>query len=537
MAQIDTAKNGSPAKSPSMQRMYDGSPRAGEAGTWLRPRAESRGAVRYLETIRERWWLIALATLISLLVAVVYVTVASPRYQAEADVLVTPASSGDTSTEGLGLLTESTDPTQTVSTAAKLVATQGVAALVQQRLHTSSSPHALLKKVTAEPIAQSSLVAVTAQASSAQGAAQLANAFANAAVDLRTAALHAQISSQLPRLNAQLKTLPASEQSGAGTLGQRIADLEALLAAPDPTLRVTTAAAKPTSPSAPRKKLALIAGLLGGLIIGLGAAFASQALDPRLRREDQLRELFRLPLLARIPRMRDPKTGPLPPSKVTPAATEAYRTLRATLAATVGEGARSILITSSSAGEGKSTSAINFADALAVAGHRVILIEGDLRRPTIARALGIQPVAGIGAVLVNHVSMEEAIVTTPEYGRNLGFLLVEHTSAPLADRLSLPTARKLVAEAEGLADYVVIDSPPLTEVIDALPIAQEVDAVVIMARMGRSRLNRLADLGEILEQGGVKPAGIVVTAGRERAGSYYYSAYHTGRDVPEPTVA
>jgi len=62
------------------------------------------------------------------------------------------------------------------------------------------------------------------------------------------------------------------------------------------------------------------------------------------------------------------------------------------------------------------------------------------------------------------------------------------------------------------------------------------DAIVIMARIGTSRLNRLADLGEILEQGGVKPAGIVVTAGRERTGSYY-SAYHTGRDVPQPTVA
>jgi tyrosine-protein kinase len=536
MAQIDTASNGSPAKSPSMQRMYDGPPRGGEAGSWLRPRVESRGAVRYIETIHERWWLIALATLVALLVAGLYIAVATPKYHAEADLLVTPASSGDNSMSGLGLLTESTDPTQTVSTAARLVATTDVAAMVKGRLHDPRSPHDLLKKLTAEPIAQSSLVAVTAEANSARAAQRLANAFANAAVDIRSAALHTQISSQLPRLRAQLKTLPPAEQTGAGTLGQRIADLEALLAAPDPTLRVTTPAAKPTSPFSPRKKLALIAGLLGGLIIGVGAAFASQALDPRLRREEQLRELFRLPLLARIPRMRDPRTGPLPPARLTPAATEAYRTLRATLAATVGEGARSILITSSSAGEGKSTSAINFADALAVAGHRVILIEGDLRRPTIARALGIQPVAGIGAVLVNHVSMEEAIVTTPEYGRNLGFLLVEHTSAPLADRLSLPTARKLVAEAEALADYVVIDSPPLTEVIDALPIAQEVDAVVIMARMGTSRLNRLADLGEILEQGGIKPAGIVVTAGRERTGSYY-STYHTGRDVPEPTVA
>jgi polysaccharide biosynthesis transport protein len=514
-----------------MQPMYDGQPRSGDAGAWLRPRIESRGAIRYLETIRERWWLIVLAALLGLLVAGAYVTVAPKRYQAEADLLVTPASSGDSTTTGLGLITESNDPTQTVSTAARLVTTQSVAVAARLRLGSHRSPRALLQDVTAEPIAQSSLVAVQGTAGSALEAARLANAFARAAVAVRTDLLHREIAAQLPTLQAQLKNLPASQQSGSGTLGQRIADLQALLAAPDPTLRVATLASKPTSPFSPRKKFALIAGLLAGLIIGIGAAFASQALDPRLRREEQLRELFRLPLLARIPRMRD-TDGPLPPSRLTPAATEAYRTLRATLAATVGEGTRSILITSSSAGEGKSTTAINFADALAVAGHRVILIEGDLRRPTIARALGIQPVAGIGAVLVNHVSMEEAIVTTPEYGRNLGFLLVEHTSAPLADRLSLPTARKLVAEAEALADYVVIDSPPLTEVIDALPIAQEVDAVVIMARIGSSRLNRLEALGETLAQGGVKPAGIVVV-GRDRP---QYTAYHSGRNVVEAPV-
>jgi tyrosine-protein kinase len=517
-----------------MQGMHDGEPRGRDVGSWLRPRVESRGAIRYLETIRERWWLIALATVIAVLVAGLYVTVAPKKYQAEADLLVTPVSNSDQGTTGLGLITESNDPTQTVSTAAKLVATPAVAAATKARLHLAESPQALLTTITAEPIAQSSLVAVQAQGGSASEAARLANAFAASAVAVRTSVLHAEIQSQLPNLQRQLKALPLTEQTGPGTLGERIGNLQGLLAAPDPTLRIATLASAPSSPFSPQKKLALVAGLLGGLIVGLGAAFASQALDPRLRREEQLRELFRLPLLARIPRLPNTRgQGPLPPSRLTPAATEAYRTLRATLAATVGEEHRSVLITSSSAGEGKSTTAINFADALAVAGHRVILIEGDLRRPTIARALGIQPVAGIGAVLVNHVSIEEAVVTTAEYGRNLGFLLVELTAASLADRLSLPTARQLVAEAQALADYVVIDSPPLTEVIDALPIAQEVDSVVILARLGTSRLNRLADLGEILAQGGVTPAGMVVI-GRERV---QYTAYHSGRDVVDAPVA
>jgi capsular exopolysaccharide synthesis family protein len=514
--------------------MLDGEPRAIPAPSWLRPRVESQGAIRYLATIRARWWLIVLSTVLAVLAAAVYVAVAPERYEASADLLVTPVSSDDASTAGLGLITQSNDPTQVVSTAARLVASPAVAQAVKTKLRLAESPDRVLGDVTAEPVAQSSLIAVRARAASAAAAARLANAFAAAAVEVRTRQLHDEIASQLPLLRQRVSALPPEEQSGPGTLGERVADLQALESAPDPTLRAATPATAPTSPVSPRKKLALIAGFLGGLILGVGAAFASQALDPRLQREEQLRELFQLPLLTRIPRLPNTRdAGPLPPGRQTPAATEAYRTLRATLAATVGEGHRSILITSSSPGEGKTTAAINFADALAVAGHRVILIEGDLRRPTIARALGIQPVVGIGAVLVNHASLEKAIVTTPEYGRNLGFLLVEHSAASLADRLSLPTARQLVAEAEANADYVVIDSPPLTEVIDALPVAQEVDAVLIMARIGRSRLNRLALLGEILAQGGVRPAGMVVI-GRDRAAE---AAYHTGRHVAEAPVA
>jgi polysaccharide biosynthesis transport protein len=507
--------------------------RVGEGGAWLKPRIEVQGAVRYLDTIRERWWLIVALTIVALAAASIYVATAPKRYQAEADLLVTPVAGGESATSGLGLITETNDPTQTVSTAAKLVSTYAVATETRKRLGLSESPQALLNDITAEPIAQSSLVAVQAERGSANDAARVANAFATSAVTVGTNQLHAAIAAQLPSLQQRLSALPTSEKSGPGTLGERLANLEALAAAPDPTLRVATFATPPTSPSSPKKKLALVAGLIAGLILGVGAAFASQALDPRLRREEQLRNLFRLPLLARIPRVDTRRgEGPLVPTRLTPAASEAFRTLRATLTATVGEGVQSILITSSSEAEGKSSTAINFAESLALSGRRTLLIEGDLRRPTIARALGIQPIMGIGAVLVNDVSMEDAIVTTPEYGRNLGFLLVERNAASLADRLSLPTARKLVAEAEHLSDVVVIDSPPLTQVIDALPIAQEVDAVLIMARVGTSRLNRLTTLGEILDSGGIKPAGLVVI-GHEYATESYYG----GQPAIETPVA
>jgi capsular exopolysaccharide synthesis family protein len=508
-----------------MPVMHDDPRGPGGPGDWLRPRTDTQGAVRYLDTIRERWPLIAGITLLAVLVAFVYVATAPKRYRAEADILVTPISGNETADAGLGLITASNDPTQTVSTAARLISTTTVAQLAMAQLRLSGSPHTLLQDVSVEPIAQSSLVAVQAERGSATEAARLANVFAKSAIELATITLHTTINAQLPSLERQVQSLPEAERTGPGTLGERIATLRSLKSAGDPTLRVASAATAPVSPASPQKKLALVAGLLGGLIVGLGAAFASPALDPRLRREEQLRELFRLPILTHVPRVDGGPNAPLPPSRLTPAAAEAYRTLRATVAATVGEGHRSVLITSSSEGEGKSTTALNYAVSLAMANRRVILIEGDLRRPALGRVLGLGPVtSGVGAVLINQISMEDAILTSDLY-ENLGFLLVERTAVSLVDRLSLPTARELVGEAKSLADYVVIDSPPLTEISDALPLAQEVDAVLIVARMGTSRLNRLASLGEILEQGGVTPAGVVVL-GRERAthSSYYASS-------------
>jgi Mrp family chromosome partitioning ATPase len=108
-------------------------------------------------------------------------------------------------------------------------------------------------------------------------------------------------------------------------------------------------------------------------------------------------------------------------------------------------------------------------------------------------------------------------------------LLVDLAGTHMADRLSLPAARQLVSHAETLADFVIIDSPPLTEVIDALPLARQAGNVLIVARIGRSRLNRLEDLGDLLVQQDIKPLGVAVV-GVDRSGgeSYYYTSESFG---------
>lgn len=499
-----------------------------EGKDWLRPEAEEAGLRRYLTTILDRWWLIVLCTVLCTAAAAAYVATAEKVYEAHADLLVTPVSSSDDVYAGLGLIQSSNDPTRDVSTASRYVETLPVAQRVKAALRLRGSAPQILGKIEAEPLAQSSVVTVTASDSSPEAAARLANAFASETVRLRTEQLRDQIGRTLPVLRRSLGQVPPDERAPESALSARIAALEALQAVPDPTIRVVTPASPPEVAARPRRTLSLASGLLGGLILGLGAAFGLQALDPRLRREEQLRALYRVPILARIPVEPRKKRGhALAPEELSPGTFEAYRTLRATLAASLGSEFRtgSVLVSGSSPGEGKTTTAMNLAHALVAAGNKVILIEADVHRPTIGQALGVRPRYGLSSVLIRQADLRDALITTERYGPDLQLLLVDRPGVATADRLSLPTARQLIADAEALADYVVVDSPPLTEVVDTLPLARQVAGVLIVARLGRTKLRKLTDLGEILAQNEIRPIGVaLVGVERNRSGYYYASA-------------
>lgn len=471
---------------------------------WLEPPEEELGLKRYVETIRERIWLILVAVLVTTAAAVAYVLTAPKTYEAEADLLVTPIAS-DT-LPSLPLIRQSSDPTRDVETAARLVTNNDVAERVKSELGIEESAEDLLKKVSAEPVAQSNIVAVRGEESSPEEATDLANAFAEAAVTEQTEQLHEEIDNQIAGLQSQLQT-------GEGSLGPRLAELQALRSSPDPTLRVETTADLPENQASPRPALTVAGGLLAGLVIGIAGAFAAQILDPRLRREDQLRRRYRLPILARVPRDQGRRDQPLTPSRVSSATAEAYRTLRTTLERPAAEnlGSRAILVTGPSPGEGKTTTALNLATSLALAGRRVILIEADLRRPALASALGIEEAhAGVVSVLIENVGLQDALVASPTYGPNLQVLVADFSGGWIAELFSIPAAQRLIDDARAMADFVIVDSPPLTEVVDALPLARKCDDVLIVTRLGKTRLDRIARLGELLADNGIRPVGFAV---------------------------
>jgi capsular exopolysaccharide synthesis family protein len=483
---------------------------------------------QYWATLRSHPWVILACIIVGLIGAGAYIELTPKTYTAQAEMLENAAPSTDTALSSLPVLHASGDPAEDALTAASLITTTPVAEAVIAKLHLHSTPVAVLGHISAAPIGQSELVAIQANASSPALAQELANGFMYETIAVGTRQMHAAIAQILPSIRAQVAAIPLAERYGPGSLGQELGELENLQNSADPTLSVAAPASLPTGPSSPDKKLALIAGLLGGILLGIGAAFAYSAVDPRLRGEEQLRAtLPQSPLLARIPPVRARRrSGPLIPAELGPAAHEGYRTLRSALSASARGRPQAVLLTGSAPSEGKTTSAITLAYVLAQGGSRVVLIEADLRRPQLASALHLAVHHGTEDVLIAAAQLREALVPVWVEDRPVRVLAARSAGVELADRLAYEAVRKLIAEARELADFVIIDSPPLTAVADALALAQIADRVIVVSRLGHTRLNALEKLAALLREHSVAPPGLVLVGAEERAASsYYYASY------------
>jgi capsular exopolysaccharide synthesis family protein len=500
---------------------------------------ERQGAGRYLHALREHWFLIVSIVVVAVGTAVAYSLLAPKRYEAEADILITPISASDDTFLGISVLRESADQTRTVLTAARLIKTPQVADGVRSRLGLAESREDLLDSIEVKPLGQANIVAVEGKADTAEGAAQRANAFGEELVRQRTAQFQEELQTAIGRLTTRLDALPADERDAPEgiAVAQRLAELESLVGARDPTLQVSSRAVPPESPAWPRPVLSVAVAFLAALLLGSGFALALELVSPRVTREDELVFGHRLPILARVPRLRGRVARgflsgrePLPGE-----AREAYRTLRASLSAAGpdGEFPRSILITSAMPGEGKTMTAGNLASTLALAGMRVVLIDGDLRRPMVSTLFRVPARAmGFANVLAGDAAPYEALVDAPGAGKRLRLLLANPGQAHLIDLLQPRRVQHVLSELE--ADVVVVDSPPLTQVADALALADAVEAVLIAVRLGTTRRDKLTELRRMLLQRGIAPLGFVVTSRRKSRGGAYYGQAEADRPaLPE----
>jgi len=291
------------------------------------------GASRYLAAVREHWLLIVVLVAVAVASAAAYSYTATKKYKAEADVLVSPISQGDTTYTGLGLITESNALGSGVLTAARIIQTPQVAQRVANNYDFGLSRDALLGSISVTPLSQGNLVSIVATAPSGERAKDIANAFMTEAIAQRTERFHRVVQNAIERTQAQIAATPAVQTDTIDGLRARLSLLQSLAGGPDPTLSETSAAVAPGGPSWPRPKLAVAVALIVALLLGIGAALGLEVFNPRINREEELLLNQRLPILARVPRVRTSvasryltRRGKLPPH-----IWEAYRTLRASL--------------------------------------------------------------------------------------------------------------------------------------------------------------------------------------------------------------
>ncbi len=337
---------------------------------------------------------------------------------------------------------------------------------------------------------------------------------------------------QVDSLQGRLVTL---RQTYAQLLASSSSSASNLLSVVDP-------AVAPVEPSSPRVLLNTLFAALLGLLIALGLAFLFDYLDDTLKSPDDVNETAGLPTLGVISQMRTDKKQTEHQRLavlVTPRspAAEAFRTLRTNLEfASVDKLLHSLLVTSAVPGEGKSTMSANIALTFAQAGKRVILLDADMRRPSLHRMFEVPNSHGLTTLLRADGTAISSIAHQSDEP-NLKVI----TTGPLppnpAELLGSQRMRDVLTRLLSEADLIVVDSPPLHAVTDAAVLASEMDGTLLVIHSGHTRRGAVRQAIEALERVGANVVGAalnMVTA-RSSAGYYYryYGEYYRAAAKPE----
>src|ERR687887_307389 len=455
------------------------------------------GALRpYLRAIREHLLLVALVVLVALGAGIAFVTLRSPRYEATAELLISPLPQDDTTFRGLSLIRDTGDPARTAQTATALIDTRAAATVAAKKLGDGFTAQEVQNQTDVTPLGDSDVLAVTAQSDHPDQAARIANQFANSALEARRSVLLTEVNAAIAQAKADVRTVT----------GRSPAALDML-------------------------------SLLAGLTIGAGAALLLELIDRRIRDEEDLVRLSSPPTLTRVPRLsrQEARAAARVPLAVPPAVREGFRTLQIQLDRN-NPGHRSVMITSASTGDGKTSSAINLAAEVAGAGYRTVLLDLDLRKPSIGPQLGLD--AGNGSVLslvTSQSKLADVLISSPELPGVQLLLAPTNTDHAFAEWLPQAISRWLpgiLAEAKALADYVIIDTAPLGEVADALRVATQVDEVLLVARLGHTRQDGLRTTLELLDHASCRVAGLIVIGSKVTIGAYGYYARHPASMKP-----
>lgn len=437
----------------------------------------------YLRVIRQRWITIVAAALIGLALAAGYTFLQTPQFQAKSQLFVSVKAGASAADVSQGNAFAEKRVTSYVSLATSPRVLQAVA----QELNLSGGGQTLAGRIVATTPAQTVLIDITATDPDAQQAAKIANSAANQLI----------------------------------TAVNEVEDVSIV------HLSVFEQAAPASGPSSPRVPLNLGLGLLLGLLVGAAYAFFREVLDTRLRSQADVERTIKAGILGTFSTDASIENEPL----VTQGdqfshRAESFRQLRTHLHFTnIDGGSQTVVVSSSIPGEGKTSTAVNLAIMLAESGTRVLLVDADLRRPRVAKYLGVEGSVGLSGVLSHSVELEDAIQT---WGRGGALhVLASGRSAPNpSELLGSPTMEKLIARFEADYEIVIIDAPPLLPVTDPAVLGSMASGVVLVVSVdGRTNRAEITQAVANLEAVNARLLGLVVNRLEKNTTSHSYYDY------------
>ncbi|MCU1431467.1 MAG: Chromosome partitioning protein [Actinotalea sp.] len=438
----------------------------------------------YLALARKRWVSILLVTVSALAGAIALTATATPTYEARSQVFVSVRTGGTTA----DLLQGSNFTQNQVASYKELVTSPRVLVPVIEQLAIATTPDELARNVRADAPLNSVLINITATDVDPALASDIANAT-------------------------------------AGSLATEVTALEQPEQGPSPVkISTVRTASVPTEPTSPDPVTNVALALLLGLVAGAGLALVREVLDTRIRGEADVRKVTDASVIATITHDDEASRTPLlvaanPQSQ----RSEAFRRLRTNLQfLDVSDDLRAMVVTSSIPGEGKSTTAINLAIMLADAGTRVLLIDGDLRRPSVAKYMGIEGSVGLTTVLIGRAAIQD--VVQPWGSGQLHVLPSGQIPPNPSELLGSRTMAELLGTLGQRYDVIIIDTPPLLPVIDAAILARLTRGAIVVVGTHSLHHNQLEESLGALESVGARVLGIVLNRVPEKltAGYQYY---------------